>query len=171
MAKKKVKYKKYIDVIIMMIAEDRAEMRDVKGRFSNVSYYFVALYVGVIAFVLSLNTNEFFTLFWILAACCALFVYYIALYKVYTRDLNSIRKCLQMRELYIQDFAEFKNRKLQPIGSTDNAPLKEFKDNEFNIYLLSVLIFFLFGTATIILKFYNNLNFGGDNNNLIINNF
>jgi len=146
------KYKKHISTINMMLEQDRTEFRSHKDRLFTVSQLVITILLGAFALIVSSNMDNTFVILAILVGIIILLGYYVILYIVYNNHIKDIRRAIEMRELYIEDFKEFKKRGYTPIGNTDNVPDPKYKEREPWIYLVSVSIFWIFVFTVLLMR-------------------
>lgn len=144
----------FIHSVNMLIEQDRTEIRAIKNRLFNISQYVILGFIA--SFALCYGTDiksDDLTLLWLLIIGCGiLLVYYIFLYIFYIIQLRNTRKCLLLRELFIEDHNEFKNRGLSPLGDYTKIAYKGFRESEPPIYLVTVVCFAIFTFVSISLK-------------------
>jgi hypothetical protein len=156
-------YTKYESAINMLIQQDRIEIRDIKTKLYNISYYVIVSFIAAFVFLFKvtsefqnpLRESEMLLWLWLLHVGCFLLLgFYGFLYWFYNKHMFTVRWCLHMRELYIKNFEEFKRLHLNPLSNIDSAPKPDFVEKEPRIYLVSVICFYLFVFVVISVKIW-----------------
>jgi len=136
-----------------LLEQDRIEIREIKGKLFNISYYVILAYVAAFALLFTISApgengnfrNDInFWLWSLLIGCSILFIFYCFVFSAFNKNLKHVRRCLDLRELFIEDYDDFTARQLSPIGKTDNVPANNFKDAEHYIGLVAVIAFYIF---------------------------
>jgi len=137
-----------IAIVNALMQEDRAEIRMNKGILLNTSYFVVSGIIAITAFAISQQPNDYTAVS--LLGIWSFFLLYITTFVYFKNHLNSIRRCLDIREGYYKDITVLENEKpFNPLKSEDRNETPSFAHNY--LYYLPAAVLLVAAANTVIL--------------------